>query len=111
MSSKPRVIVTIAPTGGMASRQQNPKLPTQPADIARDVYDCYNAGASVVAVHARRADDEATCNPQIYRDINARIRDRCDNARSSAFSQRPRIRRMAWTCAKAEFERRQGAPR
>ena len=78
MSSKPRVIVTIAPTGGMASRQQNPNLPTQPADIARDVYDCYNAGASVVAVHARRNDDEATCNPEIYRDSNARIRARCD---------------------------------
>ena len=26
----PKVIVTIAPTGGMASKQQNPNLPTQP---------------------------------------------------------------------------------
>jgi len=52
--SKPKVIVTIAPTGGMASKKQNPSLPTQPDEIARDVVDCYNAGASVVAVHARR---------------------------------------------------------
>lgn len=76
--SRPKVIVTIAPTGGMASKQQNPHLPTQPEEIARDVYDCYNAGASVVAVHARRPDDGATCDAAIYRDINTRIRAKCD---------------------------------
>lgn len=73
-----KVIVTIAPTGGMASKKQNPNIPTQPAEIADDVYRCYNAGASIVAVHARRPDDLATCNPAIYRDINARIRAKCD---------------------------------
>jgi len=76
MSTK--VIVTIAPTGGMAMKQQSPHLPTQPEEIARDVYDCYNAGASVVAVHARRPDDGATCDPAIYLDINERIRAKCD---------------------------------
>lgn len=74
----PKVIITIAPTGGMASKKQNPALPTQPAEIARDVIDCWNAGAALVAVHARRPDDEATCNPQIYRDINSRIRSKSD---------------------------------
>lgn len=74
----PKIIVTIAPTGGMASKKQNPHLPTQPDEIARDTYDCYNAGASVVAVHARRPDDGATCDPAIYRDINERIRAKCD---------------------------------
>ena len=73
-----KVILTIAPTGGMASKAQSPHLPTQPDEIARDVYECYKAGASVVAVHARRPDDGATCNADIYRDINRRIRDQCD---------------------------------
>jgi 3-keto-5-aminohexanoate cleavage enzyme len=73
-----KIIVTIAPTGGMAMKSQNPNLPTQPDEIARDVYDCFNAGASVVAVHGRRPDDEATCNPDVYRAINERIRNRCD---------------------------------
>ncbi|AUT63321.1 3-keto-5-aminohexanoate cleavage protein [Paraburkholderia terrae] len=76
--SKPKVIVTVAPTGGMASKKMNPALPTQPQEIADDTYRCYNAGASVVAVHARRPDDEATCNPAIYSQINRLIRDRCD---------------------------------
>ena len=29
-------------------------------------------------MHARRPDDEATCNPDIYRRINALIREKCD---------------------------------
>lgn len=73
-----KVIITIAPTGGMASKQMNPNLPTQPQEIADDVARCCEAGASVVAVHARRDDDTATCDPDIYRDINDRIRAKCD---------------------------------
>lgn len=73
-----KVIVQVAPTGGMAFKSQNPNLPTQPDEIARDVYDCYNAGASVVAVHARLPNEEATCRADIYRDINQRIRAKCD---------------------------------
>ncbi|WP_219220194.1 3-keto-5-aminohexanoate cleavage protein [Variovorax boronicumulans] len=76
--SKRKVILTIAPTGGMAHKSQNPHLPTQPQEIADDTVRCWNAGASVVAIHARRPDDGATCNPDIYRDINTRIRARSD---------------------------------
>lgn len=73
-----KVIVTVAPTGGMALKAQNPHLPVTPEEIAADVKRCYDAGASVVAVHARRADGEATCSPEVYRRINRLIRDRCD---------------------------------
>jgi uncharacterized protein (DUF849 family) len=73
-----KVIVTIAPTGGMASKEQNPNIPTQPEEITDDVYRCYDAGASIVAVHARRPDDEATCDPAIYGRINELIREKCD---------------------------------
>ncbi|ULP41601.1 3-keto-5-aminohexanoate cleavage protein [Mycobacterium lentiflavum] len=75
----PKVIVTVAPTGGMALKSETPNLPVTPDEIADDVVRCWNAGASVVAVHARRASDgEATCDPQVYRAINERIRSRCD---------------------------------
>ena len=75
----PKVIVTIAPTGGMAGKKQNPNLPTQPQEIADDVYRCFNAGASVAALHARRAiDDEATCDPSVYTRMNELIRAKCD---------------------------------
>ncbi|AUL46545.1 3-keto-5-aminohexanoate cleavage protein [Bordetella trematum] len=76
--AKRKVIVTIAPTGGVAFKSQSPHLPTQPAEIAEDVYRCFNAGASVAALHARRPDDGATCDASVYREMNRLIRDRCD---------------------------------
>jgi len=71
-------MVTVAPTGGMASKASNPNLPTQPAEIAESVVRSYKAGASIAALHARRPDDQATCNAAIYRQINTLIRERCD---------------------------------
>jgi len=73
-----KVIITVAPTGGMNSKAQNPNLPTQPEEIAADVVKAYKAGASIAALHARRPDDEATCNADIYGRINGLIRERCD---------------------------------
>ena len=73
-----KVIVTVAPTGGMASKQQNPNLPTQPHEIAESVHRSWKEGASIAALHARRPDDQATCNADIYRSINGLIRERCD---------------------------------
>lgn len=73
-----KVIVTVAPTGGMASKAQNPSLPTQPEEIAEQVHECGRAGAAIAALHARRPDDLATCNAEIYKTINGLIRERCD---------------------------------
>jgi 3-keto-5-aminohexanoate cleavage enzyme len=73
-----KVIVTVAPTGGMASKASNPNLPTQPEEIADSVHKCWREGAAIAALHARRPDDQATCNADIYRRINTLIRARCD---------------------------------
>lgn len=73
-----KVIVTVAPTGGMAAKQSNPNLPTQPEEIAESVHRSHKAGAAIAALHARRPDDLATCNADIYRWINGLIRERCD---------------------------------
>lgn len=73
-----KVILTVAPTGGIVTKQQNPRLPTQPDEIVADVVACQAAGAAVAAIHARRPDDLATCDPDIYRAINDGIRAECD---------------------------------
>jgi 3-keto-5-aminohexanoate cleavage enzyme len=73
-----KVIVVVAPTGGMARKSENPNLPTQPEEIAESVYRCWERGASVVALHARNKEDLATCDSSIYRKINSLIRARCD---------------------------------
>jgi 3-keto-5-aminohexanoate cleavage enzyme len=73
-----KVIITVAPTGGMAKKEQNPNLPTQPEEIAESVYRSWKAGASLAALHARRPDDQATCSSDIYARINTLVRERTD---------------------------------
>ncbi|WP_411733431.1 3-keto-5-aminohexanoate cleavage protein [Paeniglutamicibacter sp.] len=73
-----KVIVTVAPTGGMATKDKVPNLPVTPEEIANDVVACFEAGASVAAIHARRPDGLATCEPETYSRINSLIRSRCD---------------------------------
>lgn len=41
-----KLIITVATTGGIHTKSVNPNLPEQPDEIAQDVYDCYNAGAT-----------------------------------------------------------------
>jgi uncharacterized protein (DUF849 family) len=62
----------------MADKTQNPNLPTQPDEIAEDVIACGKAGASIAALHVRRPDDRATCNPDTYRRVNQLIRAKSD---------------------------------
>lgn len=73
-----KVIITIAPTGGMADKSVTPHLPLTPEEIAEDVHRCWDAGASIAAIHARRPDGQATCDPDVYRRINDLVRERCD---------------------------------
>ena len=74
----PKVIITVAPTGGVGTKQQSPHLPTQPHEIAESVHRSYNEGATLCALHVRRPDDLATCDATIYRKANTLIRERCD---------------------------------
>ncbi|AKS31942.1 3-keto-5-aminohexanoate cleavage protein [Mycolicibacterium goodii] len=73
-----RVIITVAPTGGYHTRLTHPFVPIHPAEIAADVIRCCGAGAGVAALHARRADGQATCSAQVYREMNTRIRAHSD---------------------------------
>ena len=77
MTTDGKVIITAALTGGVHNKKANPNLPEQPAEIIQAAYDCYNAGAAVVHLHARDAEGNPTADPSIYRMINEGIRARC----------------------------------
>ena len=48
-----KTIITVAPTGGLTTKKQNPNLPYTPAEIARSAVDSWKSGASVVHLHVR----------------------------------------------------------
>ncbi len=77
MASKRKVIITVAQTGNFQGKDANPALPEQPDEIISSAYDCYNAGASIIHIHARDKAGKSSNDPKIFAEINAGIRAKC----------------------------------
>lgn len=73
-----KLIITAALTGAESTKEANPSLPVTPAEIAEEAYRCWQAGASIVHIHARRPDGTSTQDRQVYQDIIQRIQEKCD---------------------------------
>ena len=70
-------VITVAPTGPIASKADNPTLPTQPHEIANAVHEAYLAGATVAHIHLRDTDDQPTADLGIARTTMDLIAERC----------------------------------
>jgi 3-keto-5-aminohexanoate cleavage enzyme len=70
-----KFIILVAPTGSEIPRKGGPYVPISPEEIAEDVLECYQAGASIAHIHAK---DEKTklVSPEIklYNEIFGRIK-------------------------------------
>jgi len=73
-----KLIVTAAVTGG-ASPKGNPAKPKNPEEIAKAALDCYNAGASVVHIHAINPEtSEPEQKAEWFEQAIVPIREQCD---------------------------------
>ena len=70
-------VITVAPTGPIASKADNLALPTQPHEIADAVHEAYLAGAAVAHIHLRDTDDQPTADLGIARTTMDLIAERC----------------------------------
>jgi len=70
-------VITCAVTGVLATRAQCAAIPYTPVEIADEVKRAYDAGASVVHVHARNDDGSPTFSPDTFAKIKAEIEARC----------------------------------
>ena len=77
MAPKDRVIVTCALTGVLANRKQCPWVPYTPAEIADEAKRAWEAGASVVHIHARTDEGGPTYEASVYARIRREIEQRC----------------------------------
>jgi 3-keto-5-aminohexanoate cleavage enzyme len=78
MSEMEKMVVCCALTGSLTQRSQNPALPHTPEELARDAVECYEAGATMVHVHARMPDGTPTSSPQVFLEIQKLIKEQCD---------------------------------
>lgn len=75
--AKRKIIITVAQTGAFHGKEANPNIPLTPQEIADSAYDCYNAGAAIVHIHARDKEGLSTNDPNVYNEIGSRIRAKC----------------------------------
>ena len=70
-------VLTAALTGPIATKADNPALPTSPQEIAAAARESYEAGASVVHVHLRDDDGNPTADLDVARRVIGLIEEAC----------------------------------
>jgi len=70
-------VLTTALTGPLATKADNPALPVTPEEIAAAAKDAYEAGAAVVHVHLRDADQRPTADLEIAQRALGLIEETC----------------------------------
>jgi 3-keto-5-aminohexanoate cleavage enzyme len=73
-----KLIITCALTGAEVTKEDHPRLPVTPDEIAQAAYEAYLAGASIVHIHGRLEDGTPTQDQEVYREIIEKIRAKCE---------------------------------
>lgn len=73
------VMITCAVNGGLQGKETHAAIPETPDEIAEQCAEAYDAGAAIVHIHARDADDPAAAarDAEVYAEITALVRARC----------------------------------
>lgn len=64
---KNKTIITVAPTGAWPKKENNPAVPMTPEEIAKDVYECWKAGAAVAHLHMRDDEGNGTMDKEKFK--------------------------------------------
>lgn len=71
------VIITCALTGVLARKEQCPAIPYSPIEIAEEARRAYEAGATVVHIHARTPEGGPCWDSKVFGEIKQEIQKRC----------------------------------
>jgi len=74
-----KTIITVAVTGALTTREQNPNVPYTPEEIAEAAIESHRAGAAVAHLHVRDPfTGKAAQNIELYKKVIKLIRKDCD---------------------------------
>lgn len=73
-----KTIITVATTGAWPKKKDNPNIPLTPEEIAKDVYECYKAGAAIAHLHMRDDEGNGTMDKDKFEKTVALIKEKCD---------------------------------
>lgn len=85
---KRKRVITAALCGSWATKDMNPAVPYTAEEIAKDAYECWQAGAAIVHIHVRKDDGTPSTDFELYKKAVDLIRshkdcDVCINITSS----------------------------
>lgn len=73
-----KTMITVATTGAFPTKEHNPAVPLTPREIADDVYECWQAGATIAHLHMRDDQGKGTMDKAKFIETVGRIREKCD---------------------------------
>jgi 3-keto-5-aminohexanoate cleavage enzyme len=68
-----KIIITVAPTGNVPTREMNPNVPLTPQEIAAQIYECWKAGAAVAHIHTRDKNGLPTSDVAVNHEVLAEL--------------------------------------
>lgn len=71
------VIITVAITGSLPRKQDNPAVPVTPAEQIESTHEAFEAGASLVHIHVRNPDQSPSSAPELFAEVRAGVRRHC----------------------------------
>ena len=71
------VIITVAITGAVPKKKDNPAVPVTPAEQVESTQQAFEAGASLVHIHVRNPDESPGSDPEMYGRVQEGVRKHC----------------------------------
>jgi len=71
------VIITVAITGAVPRKKDNPAVPVTPEQQIESTHEAFEAGASLVHVHVRNPDESPGSDPDLYARVLEGVRKHC----------------------------------
>jgi len=70
-------IITVAITGAVPRKADNPGVPISPSEQIESTHEAYAAGASVAHIHVRNADESPSSDPTLFAQVQKGIIKHC----------------------------------
>jgi len=71
------VIITVAITGAVPKKKDNPAVPVTPAEQIESTQQAFEAGASLAHIHVRNPDESPGSDPELYGRVQEGVRKHC----------------------------------
>ena len=71
-----KLVITLATTGNINTKERNPSLPCSPQEMADDMHECIKLGVSVLHIHARNEENKPTMRVDKFRETVRLVKER-----------------------------------